>query len=644
MDIDYSIKRPSCKNSNDGKITIYIANNSGKVYINWINMPKNSLLSSGARVLDNIPAGQYIVEIEDDINFGQNKKKLVINIPDQDELKFDFVKIDQPICEDDYGAIDVFWSGGVAPYKIRCSTLEYSSLNNSLTIDKLKPSTVDLVLEDSLGCFVEYSNIIIHHKKINLDIQYIPIKKYGAPCEEFRVIVDGQSDPSKIVLINNTNHTIIPIKEKLLKNFIYSGSYTLKIIDNNGCEKELSFYVSEPKPLTAKCSVRADYSFNSYFSYEPIIKIYDTIILPKAFSKIKDINISDKIFLLDKKQQKIHQIIISEPTKIKLFSEEYYMLHIATGIPISNNLNTKYKLTIQDNELDCLVGLDKRNKNKDCARLILTNLCLNNNMKYKFNNNDTIEIKINNNLFTTKLLNIELLNNIYNANSITSILNIDVNDYDTLYSINRSLISDSLSVRSLTQKKIQTKGSVYLNIFGGVTFPSGVNIDGYKYKITLLNKNNEIIKTFFTNDYVHITDLDMGDYYIDIRDIGNNGINYFNNNIVYGENISIYIPGSAEGELSIMNIDLVNKHIEKSKKDPEGIRKFFRNTNSPSIIFSFPETKKIHIKGPNNLNKDIFAKYTKLSNLQTGTYTITDGDKTKSIVLFPNSNRIVNKL
>lgn len=646
MDIKYNIKRPSCYNSTNGKISLEIIDNTGKLNINWLNPPDGSWLSSDAKILNNIGVGDYVVEIEDNINFGKKKKKLTINIPQQDELVFDFIKPNQPICEKDLGSIDVFWSGGLGPYKIYCNNKVYTSNTNSYSINNLSSGQYTIIIEDSLECSITYKEpIFIKSKSIILDITYIPIKKYNAPSENIDLNIEGAEEPIKIMWfkIDDTKN-IIYQNVKNLQNKLYSGQYLVSIIDNNNCHKEITFNISEPKPLVTKYIIRADYSYDSYLGFTEIEKIYNTIIFPTHLTEILDIKLSDKIIVTNKSTKKDStQIVISEPRKITLNSREYYAINIATGVPLSKKNNVQYLLSINNNTFEATSGLSHRDK-QDNIRIISSAFIMNNNLNYKFRERDTLQVLINNDPFICNTNSLEIVHNFYTAQSFTTILNIDNND-ELLYKLNRCSSLDKISIMSLKEKIILKKGSIFLDISGGVQFPSGVNINGYKYKVLLYNYNKHLINTFFTNDHLNIVDLDRGTYYIDIRDIGNNTINYANQEIINTDTLELFVPGSIEEEQKLMNPILIEKFNQKLSKTPSGIPKFYVNkSNLPSLLLSFKDTKKITISGPNNFTKELNIKYYLLNNLTPGTYNITDGNNTKTISLFSNNHKVINNI
>ena len=74
MECIYKIAPLRSHDGTSGEISLEVSNTSGQLFINWINLPRDSIISSGGKIARNIPAGTYTVELEDDIYYGKTKK------------------------------------------------------------------------------------------------------------------------------------------------------------------------------------------------------------------------------------------------------------------------------------------------------------------------------------------------------------------------------------------------------------------------------------------------------------------------------------------------------------------------------------------------------------------------------------------
>lgn len=653
MEYNYSTKDPSCSESLDGSISLNISNYSGRLFINWINLPYNSIITNDGKNVSNLGAGEYFVEIEDDEFYAKTKKTIAIILNRKDPLRIDFVQVSQPKCYDDYGSIIIFIEGGTAPYNVSMGQFSGVTESKSIEFINIPNNSIfsKITITDKNLCSYTYNDSISFTKdKINIELHIDGIPKFGNKCPKVVANITGATSPYKIGWYDSKQN-IIATNVKELKDALNSGHYLIKVIDHNNCIKSQNFYIEEPSPIVVDYSAKADYSYNSLFSYCQIQKIHNLILIPKKnHEELCSIIPGNTIYIV-KDKNTIEQVAVIHSGDIKLFNNEYYYFYIGNGIKIKEVISLvqkKYKLKYKDKEYPLSLSVDK----KLSCKLLIGGLVLDTNYDYAFNNNDLLELNIDNNIIQTKLYQKLNKYNFYSAMTTTTVLLfLDNNTVDALKALNPAAGFNSAYVRSLTTRKNNQKGSIYLKIVGGVGNYLGVsnNVENnYKYRIDCWCEANKYYQTFYTSHILNIQDLVSGEYSIKIIDIGGNTINFINGQKTLTDTFTVKILGSEKEEQET----IMNKLIEKYNITPlppqKTLTKFKRvrqpKPNMANCLLNISNTSEpIEIIGP-NFHTKISQSYYLIENLIPGKYTVKSMDKTKDIFLVQNNTHYLDSL
>lgn len=279
------------------------------------------------------------------------------------------------------------------------------------------------------------------------------------------------------------------------------------------------------KTLRLNYYTRPDYSYNAFFSYVQIERIYNLVLIPHKL--IIDINSLDKITIIKKKKKYDHSIVFSRG-EITIGNNKFYAINIAPGFRLDHLLEqNNYNLVLDNNEYP----LDLVLTSGDSPKLLIGNLILSDNFYNRFNDNDNIELNINNKNISAKINSRFNKYNYYMAEKITTIL--EILDYNIIYNLNSNTIYNSCLVRSLDTKTTDRKGSIILDFYDS---PKDLIV-------TLSSHNNKIIKnTEDIESKLYFTNLDKNNYIVEIfnkYDMDNKYTINYNNNIMDKLNIEV---------------------------------------------------------------------------------------------------------
>ena len=540
MEYKINVKHTSCFGNEDGLIKINITKYCGKLFINWINLPKSCTILNSGRTVKDVPSGQYLVELEDDKNFGNNKQQIYIDVQSPQELKIDFYRITQPQCYDNTGSLEVFFSGGTPPYTISYNKFLIQITDTYYKFDNIHNMTSGYIkIKDKNGCYVTTSNIDIIRHKPDIKVDITEPSAFGRNDASVQLYLKNIEDP-KIgwYKLPDKNKPINIGSISMIKN-LGAGDYYIKIVDNNDCEITKNFTIDQPSPTYVQYTTTPDYSIGTEYPYMTIKNTYNTILIPCDNDKYAELLsiIPSEIIRIKNKNAVKKYTIIDQPRKIIIDNKEFLAIYI---LPCYSPTISTQPLTLiyKTQEYQIGQGFDIKKKH---LHLCMTFAILDSNYKYAFNNMDRCEILHNNNFIKTTVNKIENKYNTYDIYTHNTILWFDVSNGHFLSQINKNLSSAILKCRSLQTKSIKKKGSIFLTIGGEYDRSLGVyNYDNtlYKYQILCYNEDKSYNSIYYTNQTLSIDSLDMGEYTIELD---NYFINYVNRERINSNKFTVKI-------------------------------------------------------------------------------------------------------
>ena len=205
-----------------------ICNNSGgsiDIIIAGGQQPYSYLWSNGSTSEDliGIPAGTYSCVITD--NGGCSISTPVYTVNNQSgTLQFDNIDVDNEICSNGLGDIELFISGGVAPY-----TVLWDNGATTEQISNLTAGTYSATVTDANGCSISTGSLTLLNESGTL--QLVTVTTYNELCGNgtgsVNITVSGGTAPLTYQWDNGST------SEDLTN--VSAGNYNCTVTDANGC-------------------------------------------------------------------------------------------------------------------------------------------------------------------------------------------------------------------------------------------------------------------------------------------------------------------------------------------------------------------------------------------------------------------------
>ncbi len=186
-----------------------------------------------------LPAGSYVVEVVDDSACNALLPITIVEPPELD-LAVDFQR-NVDCFSNSTGVVDLFASGGVAPYQFAQDSSDFVAENR---FDSLSVGTYLFSVQDDSSCFTPLSVEITEPDTLILDTLLTQnIACSGDSTGFIELVATGGTRP--YLFSNNGGGT------QLDSGFFQlpAGLYDLEAVDDSGCVATLTVSLSEPPPL-----------------------------------------------------------------------------------------------------------------------------------------------------------------------------------------------------------------------------------------------------------------------------------------------------------------------------------------------------------------------------------------------------------
>lgn len=140
------------------------------------------------------------------------------------------------------GIIELAVIGGEGPYFYEWNNGIASKENK---VDNLSSGVYSVVITDSKGCMHTESFEVTAPEKLEATMDLTHVKCFGGDDGEASVNVTGGTSPYKFFW-NGSNTESSSTLSQLSK-----GTYSVKVVDHNNCDFDLSFQIDEPEILSA---------------------------------------------------------------------------------------------------------------------------------------------------------------------------------------------------------------------------------------------------------------------------------------------------------------------------------------------------------------------------------------------------------
>ncbi len=242
-----NLNLPSCYKFDDGSITLDITGGSGDFTYLWskgANYVTHNVLDGS---IDNINAGIYKLTVTDANSAGCSDVQIVI-LTQPDPISSTIVATDITCFGDNDGSVLLSVTGGTGTYTYAWDGLAINS--NELTA--LAAGLYEVTITDQNNCTATNDATVLEPAVLavaNLDVT-------DALCngDNGTIIptVTGGNFPYSFTWSTNTNYNPVISTNDFVNGV--ADDYFLKVIDNKGCEVEVTATIDEPAPLVVSIS------------------------------------------------------------------------------------------------------------------------------------------------------------------------------------------------------------------------------------------------------------------------------------------------------------------------------------------------------------------------------------------------------
>jgi hypothetical protein len=217
-----------CYGDSTGRVRTIPQGGVGNYTYSWTSSTHpiiTTIMPSNLAIVNNLPAGTYIVEVRDD-NQCLVIDSTVINQPDT-ALAISLTQIDNLCFGDSLASIDVTTIGGTAPYIFNWS-------NNETTedIDSLAVGTYFLTAKDNNNCLATINTTIVSPTQLAETNVITNVNCFGENNGAIDLAITGGVSP--YTYLWNTGATTEDL------NAVANGSYSVTVTDANGCQTNIS--------------------------------------------------------------------------------------------------------------------------------------------------------------------------------------------------------------------------------------------------------------------------------------------------------------------------------------------------------------------------------------------------------------------
>ncbi|RXP47044.1 PKD domain-containing protein [Lutibacter sp. HS1-25] len=237
-----SEKNISCYNGSDGEIRITTNGGTAPFIYNWTTTDGSGIVQ-GVEDQTALGAGTYHIVITD-ANGCIISETFTLTEPSP--LATNVISSTNILCfGDSTGAIEIAVFGGT-PFEISPGIYQYQYnwvgpngfTSNSQNISNLIAGTYLVTVTDALGCTQETSVTLTQPTEIIIDVTKTDVTCYGANDGSIQIALQGGVAPYMISWSNLGNG--------LTQNNLSAGIYTVKVEDQNGCEKVETIEITQP--------------------------------------------------------------------------------------------------------------------------------------------------------------------------------------------------------------------------------------------------------------------------------------------------------------------------------------------------------------------------------------------------------------
>ncbi len=258
-----------CNGEASGQITFNVDNGTAPFTYSWEELNgaffgSGNISALGEEILiDDIPAGTYVIRIED--GFG-NFDVLIVEVTEPPVLQLDFLPSDYNAynvnCSDGSdGTLEALVSGGVSQYIYDWDT---GSQNNM--INQLAPGMYTVTVTDAVGCTISGNYELIAPEPILMIAEFQNSECDGPSTGNITAVQTLGGVGNYTFSLNGGGFVNSPVFDGLPE-----GDYTLEVMDGNGCLNELSGSLTAPQIPEIQLGDNFEVSLGEFITFDPQI-------------------------------------------------------------------------------------------------------------------------------------------------------------------------------------------------------------------------------------------------------------------------------------------------------------------------------------------------------------------------------------
>jgi len=245
----YIVTNVSCNGGSDGSIDLTVTggtphNQNGPYRYTWSN-------GATTEDLTGISAGVYTVAVKD-------RKKCIIYatiiVNEPPALNCSSSSTAASCSGGNDGSASVFPTGGVVPYSFL-----WSNGSTAITATNLAAGTYTVVVTDAKGCTSECAVTVSQSSSLSCSVNnqcFQPVSCFGANDGAACIDVNGGTGPYMYIWSTN------PVQTTASATGLPAGTYTVIVVDANGCNTSCTVVIPEPPAINLSCSVDNNVSCN----------------------------------------------------------------------------------------------------------------------------------------------------------------------------------------------------------------------------------------------------------------------------------------------------------------------------------------------------------------------------------------------
>jgi gliding motility-associated-like protein len=227
----------SCFQSNDASININAQGGTGN-FLYELNSTGLFIPLNGQ--IQNLNAGNYSIVVSDQNNCLSNSQNLLITEPA--ELQILNITETNPIScfGGSDGELTISTQGGAGNYSYFVSSLFNSNNQTPFSVSNLSANSYDITVEDQNGCISAMVNYEIDEPApLQANISTTNLGCSGDDQGDASIFISGGTPAYNVLW--STNQTSNSIDN------LQAGNYSVNVTDNNNCEIDINFQITEPQ-------------------------------------------------------------------------------------------------------------------------------------------------------------------------------------------------------------------------------------------------------------------------------------------------------------------------------------------------------------------------------------------------------------